>query len=75
MAAHAGIRPSFMSDYSSWHATDVVVVDPSGKVMDTWKGDLKTGEQLPIDEFKLPRDLTVRFLLPARPEEPPRVID
>ena len=50
----AGIRPSFMLDYCTWHASDIVVVsqgvgsDGQLTVLETWKGLLKRGATLSI---------------------------
>ena len=54
--AFGGIRPSFMLDYSSWHATDIVVVTPladdgSFQVLESWKGDLRPGAIIAIPDL------------------------
>jgi len=54
--AFGGIRPSFMLDYSSWHATDIVVVTPlsddgSFQVLESWKGDLHPGTIIAIPDL------------------------
>ena len=54
----AAIRPSFHLEGSSWRATDIVVVtedkqiDGKFKILETWKGDLKTGETISIAEME-----------------------
>jgi hypothetical protein len=53
----AGIRPSFMLDYSSWHSTDVVLVTATARggefeVIESWKGDLHSGDHVVIPELK-----------------------
>ena len=50
------IRPSFALDYSSWHATHIVLVittpgEGTFKVLESWKGDLQAGERLVIPEL------------------------
>lgn len=55
-AGVCGIRPSFMLDYSSWHATNIVVVTPLGQdgifqVLESWKGDLLPGTVLSVPEL------------------------
>jgi hypothetical protein len=56
-AAFGGIRPSFMPETCSWRATDIVVVtegeriDGVFKVLETLKGDLKSGETIEIPEM------------------------
>jgi len=54
--AFSAIRPSFSLDYSSWHATDIVLVvttsaDSVFEVVQSWKGDLRVGERLVIPEL------------------------
>jgi len=39
-------------DYSAWEATDVVVVDSKGVVLEVWKGGLKPKSVLPVESFK-----------------------
>jgi len=53
---YAGIRPSFALDYSSWHATHIVLVittatDGTFEVVESWKGDLRVSERLVIPEL------------------------
>jgi hypothetical protein len=50
----AAIRPSFEAAYSAWHATHIVVVDIDGKVLESWKGDLKTGAQIDLKPLGIP---------------------
>ena len=55
--AVAGIRPSFALDYSSWHATHIVLVatthtDGTFEVIESWKGDLNVGEQVVVPELR-----------------------
>src|SRR5690349_3615454 len=33
-----------------WGASHIVVTDSTGKVVEVWKGDLKVGDVLPVDE-------------------------
>src|SRR6266404_2031194 len=55
--ASAGIRPSFSPEHCSWKATDIVVVseesDMNGEfnVLETLKGDLKSGDTILIPEM------------------------
>ena len=54
--AFAGIRPSFALDYSSWHATHIVLVittatDGTFEVVESWKGDLRVADRLVIPEL------------------------
>jgi hypothetical protein len=53
-AARAEIQPSFSSGRCETAATHVVVADNTGKVLESWRGDLKPGDLLPIKEFYLP---------------------
>jgi hypothetical protein len=53
----AALRPSFMLDYSSWHSTDVVLVTATARggefeVIESWKGDLHSGDHVVIPELK-----------------------
>jgi len=53
----AGIRPSFMLDYSSWHSTDVVLVAATARggefeVIESWKGDTHPRDHISIPELK-----------------------
>jgi hypothetical protein len=55
--AFPAIRPSFSLDYSSWHATHVVLVvttsaDGTFDVAESWKGDLHAGERVVIPELR-----------------------
>jgi len=55
--AFSGIRPSFHLDYSSWHATHIVLVattstDGTFEVLDSWKGDLKVGQRVVVPELR-----------------------
>ena len=49
---YATIRPSFDLDYSLWKATHIVlaternVIDGHLKVIESWKGDLKTDSEI-----------------------------
>lgn len=53
-AARAEILPTFSGGRCETAATHVVVVDPAGKVLESWRGDLKPGDLLPVKEFHLP---------------------
>jgi hypothetical protein len=55
--AFSAIRPSFSLDYSSWHATDIVLVvtipvDGTFEVTESWKGNLTVGKRLVIPELR-----------------------
>jgi hypothetical protein len=55
--ADGGIRPSFSLDRCSWYATHVVLVQTTPKdgvfsVVESWKGDLRTGDSLEVPELK-----------------------
>jgi hypothetical protein len=54
--ALAALRPSFSLDYSSWHATHIVLVmttstDGTFEAVELWKGDLRVGERLVAPEL------------------------
>lgn len=54
--AFSGIRPSFRLDYSSWHATHIVLVattstDGAFEVLESWKGDLRVGQRVVVPEL------------------------
>jgi hypothetical protein len=61
MPAQARDEPSFSSRYSSWHATDIVVVNAKGVVVEVWKGDLKPGDALPIADLAIPQKPAVAY--------------
>jgi len=51
------IRPSFSLDYSSWHATEIMLVEftpTSGvfRVIELWKGDLEAGSSVDVPELQ-----------------------
>ena len=55
--AGAAIQPAFSLDFSSFHATDVVVVqtmldEDSFEVVEAWKGNLSVGDRLVIPELR-----------------------
>jgi hypothetical protein len=55
--AFPAIRPSFRLDYSSWHATHIVLAittpeDGTFKVVESWKGDLRVGDRIVIPELR-----------------------
>src|SRR5688500_6801956 len=55
LSAAGAIRPSFSEHYSAWHATHVIVVDSSGAILESWKGDLKAGGMLPLEPLGVPK--------------------
>lgn len=55
--AGAAIRPSFSLDFSSFQATDIVMVrtvsdDDAFEVAESWKGNVRVGERLVIPELR-----------------------
>jgi|SRR5580704_8498675 hypothetical protein len=63
----AGIRPSFALDYCAWHATPVVLVEVTPQdgvfsVVESWKGELQSGEHISVPELK-PSPALWRFLI------------
>jgi hypothetical protein len=57
--ASAAIGPTFYMPSSAWEATHIVVTDGKGVVLESWEGDLKPGDTLPIGTFELPRDMPI----------------
>jgi hypothetical protein len=51
-AAIADLGPNFNLAYAAWEATDVVVVDSKGVILEVWKGDLEPRSAIPIESFK-----------------------
>src|SRR5580658_2628 len=55
--ANAGTRPSFYLDACAWDATHIVVVtegertDGQVSVLESWKGDLKPGDNITVPEL------------------------
>ena len=47
--------PEFSLDYANEHATHIVVVDASGNVLESWRGDLKAGDTVPFPADAKPR--------------------
>lgn len=70
--AFAEILPSFTLDYEAWEATDVVVMDQTGVVLETWKGTLKVKDRLPVDEFKITSSAEVHYGLFREASDPPK---
>lgn len=66
MARFGGIMPSFDRENGAWHATHIVVADGGDdhdgefKVIESWKGDLKAGQQLSIPELAIFADPATR---------------
>lgn len=55
--ALSSIRPSFSVDYSSWHATHIVLVTTDASednfhVIASWKGDLGVGNRVAVPELR-----------------------
>lgn len=53
----AAIRPSFSLDYCAWHATHVVLVEVTPQdgvfvVVESWKGELQSGEHINVPELR-----------------------
>jgi len=69
--AIAEILPDFTLDYEAWEATDVVVVDQTGVVLEVWKGTLKVKERLPVEEFKITSTAEVHYGLFREESDPP----
>jgi hypothetical protein len=70
----AATWPDFNAKSSTWHATHIVVVE-SGKVIESWKGDLKVGKVLPDGAARFAR-IPVPGHDPGRlgpGEKPPKV--
>src|SRR5262249_11283912 len=47
------ILPTFSMGHNEKEASHIVVVNDAGKVLESWRGDLKPGDVLPIAEFHL----------------------
>lgn len=60
-SAHAETHPEFDFDGSAWRATHVVVVDAAGMVIESWKGDLASGVEIPTEQWKHPGHDTVYY--------------
>ncbi len=67
--ASAAERPSFWDRYSAWHATHVVVVDRDGKVLESWKGNLKTGQKIVLKPLRIPQTPQVAARHAAGPND------
>ena len=51
--ARSEILPTFAMGHCEVRASHVVVVDDAGKVLESWRGDLKPGDVLPVADFHL----------------------
>lgn len=73
----AEILPSFHLSYSAWEATDVVVVNRQGHVLEVWKGELKPKTELPFaaDRFKASLDVDYDLFFVAEKERPKNRIE
>ena len=65
----AGIRPSFSVEYSTWHASDIVLVEITSEdgvfsVVEAWKGELQAGERINVPELKPGRGAMPILLYP-----------
>ena len=60
--AQAETLPSFHLSFSAWKASDVVVIDLNRRVLETWKGNLKVGDELPTTVV-IRADVGTRFAL------------
>src|SRR5262249_22274855 len=70
----AKILPSFEIDYSAWHATHIVVVDARGTVLESWLGDLKADNKLPLEQLGVPPPGPITYpFRPRQATEPERV--
>lgn len=54
-SARAETVPAFSLDYALEKATHIVVVDVAGTVVESWKGNLKTGRELPFKAAEKPQ--------------------
>ncbi len=66
--ANAYLGSSFDEQYCASHATDIVVVNKRGVVLETWKGDLPHDAQLPVETMSIPPNPLVSFF-PGRTNE------
>jgi hypothetical protein len=63
------LRSRFGPEDAAGRATDIVVVDPKGRVIETWKGDLPFGATLPLETMLnyRPRRFYLPFDEPGNP--------
>jgi hypothetical protein len=59
--ARAEILPTFAMGHCEVRASHVVVVDDAGKVLESWRGDLRPGDVLPVADFHLKAPPVSRF--------------
>ena len=58
-SAWARLEPGFDLKYARQNATHVVVVDADGTVLESWRGDLAKGDQLPFKAGKEPIKIVI----------------
>jgi hypothetical protein len=42
--------PMDQARFDAWTASHIIIADSSGKMLEVWKGDMKVGDALPVDE-------------------------
>lgn len=67
-SARAESVPSFSLDYAAEKATHIVVVDPDGVVLESWRGDLPKGARVPFTAGRKPLPVVNPF--PKEPRVP-----
>lgn len=62
--------PTFWMGECNTNATHVIVVDSKGTVLESWRGDLKPGANVPLKDFRIKLDRVIYDgLQPRKPEE------
>src|SRR5690349_2248746 len=69
--ARASILPSFDLHDCANRASHVVVVNDKGVVLESWRGDLKPGDRVPLDEFHLKLEQEVKEPFGQKPKAGP----
>src|SRR5262249_36922019 len=66
--------PSFHEESSARAATHIVVVDGEGRILESWKGDLRQMGRLPVDKLHIPPPQAISYLFhEKKAKDPERV--
>lgn len=73
--ARAAFRATYSTDICGCRATHIVVIDDTGKVLESWRGDLAVGTSVPLKEFKIRLEHKVEQKVSLDGKELPKLPD